>query len=57
LLRTQDKSGAWIVPLRSDPIQLSIGTDFPPYDENQFISAAATNWAALALADALPDKK
>lgn len=56
LLRTQDKSGAWIVASRSNPIQLLINTDFPPYDENQFISAAATNWAALALADALPDR-
>jgi hypothetical protein len=56
LLRTQDKSGAWIVTTRSNPIQLLINTDFPPYDENQFISAAATNWAALALAEALPDK-
>ncbi len=57
LLRTQDKTGAWIVTTRSNPIQPFIGSDFPPYDENQFISAAATNWAALALAEALPDKK
>jgi hypothetical protein len=57
LLKTQDASGAWIVATRSNPIQPFINTDFPPYDDNQYISAAATNWAALALADALPDKK
>lgn len=57
LLRTQDSTGAWIVNTRSNPIQPFINTDFPPYDDNQYISAAATNWAALALTDALPDKK
>ena len=57
LLQTQDESGAWIVTTRSNPIQPFINSGFPPYDENQFISAAATNWAALALADALPDKQ
>lgn len=56
LLRTQDKTGAWIVPTRSYPIQPFFTSDFPPYDENQFISATATNWADLALLEALPDK-
>jgi Prenyltransferase and squalene oxidase repeat len=56
LLRTQDKTGAWIVKTRSNPIQPFVNSDFPPYDDNQFISAAATNWATLALVDALPDR-
>jgi len=57
LLKTQDASGAWLVVTRSNPIQPFISSNFPPYDENQFISAAATNWATLALVEALPDKK
>jgi len=56
LLRTQDPSGAWIVNTRSNPIQPYVEADFPPYDDNQFISAAASNWATLALAEVLPDK-
>jgi len=57
LLKTQDASGAWIVATRSYPIQPFFSSDFPPYDENQYISATATNWAALALLEALPDRK
>src|SRR5450432_1128120 len=56
LLKTQDKTGAWIVQTRSYAIQPFFTSDFPPYDENQFISAAATNWADLALLEGLPDK-
>lgn len=56
LLKTQDKSGAWLVETRSYPIQPFFNSDFPPYDENQFISAAATNWGILVIMDALPDK-
>jgi hypothetical protein len=55
LLQTQDASGAWIVATRAFAIQPFFNSGFPPYDENQYISAAATNWAALALLDALPD--
>jgi hypothetical protein len=56
LLKTQDKTGAWIVQTRAYAIQPYFSSDFPPFDENQFISAAATNWADLALLEALPDK-
>ncbi len=57
LLQTQDETGAWIVETRSNPIQPFISSGFPPLDESQYISAAATNWATLALVNALPDKK
>ena len=57
LLRTQDQEGAWFVATRSFPIQPFVNSDFPPYDDNQFISATATNWAVMALLNALPDKK
>ena len=56
LLKHQDASGAWIMETRAFAIQPFFNSDFPPYDENQYISATATNWAALALLDALPDQ-
>ncbi|HEY4289368.1 MAG TPA: prenyltransferase/squalene oxidase repeat-containing protein [Puia sp.] len=56
LLKHQDESGAWIVETRAFSIQPFFNSDFPPYDENQYISASATNWAALALLNALPDQ-
>jgi hypothetical protein len=55
LLATQDSDGAWIVMTRSFPIQPFFTTDFPPNDENQYISAAASNWSVMALLNALPD--
>ena len=57
LLKTQDEEGAWFVATRSFPIQPFINSNFPPYDDNQFISATASNWAVMALLNALPDKK
>ena len=57
LLKTQDKTGAWIVATRSFPIQPFVDSEFPPYDDNQFISAAGSNWAVMALMNALPDKE
>ncbi len=57
LLNTQGKEGTWFVATRSFPIQPFVPSDFPPYDDNQFISAAGTNWAVMALLNALPDKK
>lgn len=56
LLDTQDGEGAWVVHTRAYPIQPFVNSQFPPYDENQFISATASNWAAMALMNALPDK-
>jgi hypothetical protein len=57
LLKTQNDAGAWIVATRAYPIQPFVSSQFPPYDENQFISATASNWATLALLKALPDEK
>jgi hypothetical protein len=55
LLATQDPDGAWVVMTRSFPIQPFFTSGFPPYDENQYISAAASNWAVMALLNTLPD--
>ena len=49
LLRTQIGDGSWIVETRSVPIQAYFESGFP-YGVNQWISAAATGWAATALA-------
>ncbi len=56
LLDTQDGEGAWVVHTRAYAIQPFVNSQFPPYDENQFISATASNWATMALLNALPDK-
>ena len=49
LLRTQIEDGTWIVETRAVPIQAYFESGFP-YGVNQWISAAATAWAATALA-------
>jgi ankyrin repeat protein len=49
LLRTQLADGSWFVRTRALPIQPLFNADFP-HGADAFISAAATNWAALALA-------
>ena len=56
LLKTQNDKGVWFVATRSFPIQPFVDSDFPPYDDDQFISATATNWAVIALLNSLPDK-
>ena len=53
LLRTQGADGTWYVKSRSNPFQPYYETGFP-YSKNQFISAAASGWAATALALACP---
>ena len=49
LLRTQIDDGSWVVESRAVPIQAYFESGFP-YGVNQWISAAATAWATIALA-------
>jgi ankyrin repeat protein len=49
LLQTQLADGSWFVRTRALPIQPLFNADFP-HGADAFISAAATNWAALAMA-------
>jgi hypothetical protein len=51
LLSTQFEDGSWYVPTRAIPIMPLFESDFP-YGRDQWISAAATNWATMALAAA-----
>jgi len=56
LLKTQLVDGSWLVRTRSHPTQSYFESGFP-HGEDQFISAAATNWATQALLLSLPDAK
>ena len=47
LLDSQLEDGSWYVRTRAPPIQPHFDSDFP-HGLDQFISAAATNWAAMA---------
>ncbi len=49
LLRTQAPDGTWHVKTRSLPVQPYFDSGFP-YGHDQWISAAGTGWAAMALA-------
>jgi len=53
LLRTQLADGSWLVRTRSFPFQPYKESGFP-YGKDQWISAAGTSWAAMALSLALP---
>lgn len=53
LLSSQHADGSWFVRSRAIAIQPPLDADFP-YGKDQFISAAATNWAAQALLWTLP---
>lgn len=53
LLKTQQEDGSWLVHSRSRPFQTYYESGFP-HGKDQFISAAASGWAAAALALALP---
>jgi hypothetical protein len=48
LLDTQLEDGSWYVRSRAIPIQPYLDSEFP-HSKDQFISAAATNWATMAL--------
>jgi hypothetical protein len=48
LLNTQLDDGSWYVRTRAFPIQPYFDSEFP-HGRDQFISAAATNWATMAL--------
>lgn len=54
LLKTQEDCGSWHVRSRSKPIQTYFETGFP-HEKDQFISSAATGWAATALLLACPE--
>jgi ankyrin repeat protein len=51
LVNSQLADGSWYVRSRALPFQPYFESDFP-HGHNQFISAAATNWAVMALAPA-----
>jgi ankyrin repeat protein len=51
LLGTQFDDGSWYVRSRAVPVQPYFDSEFP-HGRDQFISAAATNWATMALAHA-----
>lgn len=53
LLATQGPDGAWLVETRNLPIQVPFDNG-DPGGTSQFISFMATNWATLALLEALP---
>ncbi|HET9826871.1 MAG TPA: prenyltransferase/squalene oxidase repeat-containing protein, partial [Chitinophagaceae bacterium] len=48
LLSTQFEDGSWKVESRSFPVIPFVYNGFP-HEKNQFISAAGTNWATMAL--------
>jgi len=48
LLKTQFADGSWHVRRRAVPLQPHTDAGFP-FGKDQFLSAAATNWAAMAL--------
>lgn len=48
LLRTQLEDGSWEVESRSFPVVPFVSSGFP-HGKNQFISAAGSNWATMAL--------
>jgi len=53
LQRNQYQDGSWLVKTRSYPTQPYFETGYP-FGNNQFISAGAASWSALAIAYTLP---
>ena len=54
LLGSQYQDGAWLVKTHSFPVQVYFESGFP-FGRHQWISAAGTSWASLAIAQTLPD--
>ena len=54
LLGSQYQDGTWLVRTHSFPVQRYFESGFP-YGRHQWISAAGTSWASLAIAQTLPD--
>src|SRR5262249_7483659 len=55
LLKTQQSDGGWLVTTRSRPVQVFFDNG-DPGGKSQFISTTATNWAILALLNAVDRK-
>jgi hypothetical protein len=53
LMKTQQEDGSWLVRSRSKPFQTYFESGFP-HGKDQFISMAASGWAATALVRTLP---
>ncbi|HKY04191.1 MAG TPA: prenyltransferase/squalene oxidase repeat-containing protein [Blastocatellia bacterium] len=53
LLKTQNPDGSWQVESRSIPLQRYFESGFP-HKKNQWVSAAGTSWAVMALTLTLP---
>jgi hypothetical protein len=53
LLRTQLSDGSWLVRTRSSPFQQYKESGFP-HGKDQWISAAGSSWAAMALSLSAP---
>src|SRR6185503_4665743 len=53
LMSSQLDDGSWYVRTRAVAIQPYFDSDFP-HGPDQFISAAASNWASMALATVVP---
>ena len=56
LLGSQYQDGTWLVKTHSFPVQRYFESGFQ-FGRHQWISAAGTAWAALAIAQTLPDVK
>jgi ankyrin repeat protein len=54
LLANQYQDGTWLIRTHSFPVQRYFESGFP-YGRHQWISTAGTSWAALAVAETLPD--
>ena len=55
LLKNQYANGAWLVRSRAYPVQPYFESGFP-FGHHQWISAAGSSWASLAIAHTLPDE-